>query len=281
MERYAHDLTKDEIHPVSGMSKIELYQWSTRDTPGELMVIPKTDLYIDHRYQRDANNSRALKLAKNWSWIACGVITVANRDGKFFVIDGQHRVIAAQKRADILNLPCIVFDTERISEESDGFFNANANRKMPAVVDLWRAKIQSGEKTYLYLNELLRMIGREPDKSASPTTVACLGTLVQLESKNHDALETIFPIVAEVCRGNVFHEKILSGLFYLECNLPEGQSIRDKKYRDRLYQVGYDALLVSANKAAAFYAKGGGKVYAIGIVQAMNKGRSTNRIDLG
>jgi hypothetical protein len=279
MNQHIQMLSAEEKH-ASGKAKQDIYQWETADTPGTLMLIGKNKLHVDHSYQRDSNNARAVNLAKNWSWIACGVITVADRDGQYFVIDGQHRVMAAKKRTDIDILPCIVFETKSINEESNGFFNANTNRRMPAIVDKWRSKLLSRDPSFIYLDNLLLIAGREPSKSAGPSTVACLGTLVKLEARNHNVLETIWPVVFEICRGSVLHEKILTGLFYIECNLPEGESITNKKYSNRLFQIAYDDLLASINKSTAYYSRGGEKVYAAGIIQAMNKGRSTNRIDL-
>ena len=58
---------------------------------------------------------------------------------------------------------------------------------------------------------------------------------------------------------------------YLECNLSEGHSVADKRWRDKILRIGYQGLLDAAQSAASFYAKGGPKVWAIGVMKELNK----------
>ena len=73
-------------------------------TVGEkkLASIPLSLLNIDERYQRTENFSlsRAEKIARNFKEDYCGVITVFYRNGKFWVSDGMHRVMARILRGD-------------------------------------------------------------------------------------------------------------------------------------------------------------------------------------
>ena len=97
--------------------------------PGELLYLNKNILEIDHSYQRNAKNARVLKLARRWNWLSCGVLTVAKRSGRYYVVDGQHRLMAALKRADIDQLPCLVFESSEMREEAVAFRDANKERR--------------------------------------------------------------------------------------------------------------------------------------------------------
>src|SRR5689334_6103185 len=80
---------------------------TTRDRPGEFAMIDKTKLNVDLSYQRKTTKSRVDKIREEWSWIAFGAVSVALRgDGEWFVMDGQHRVLAAMMRDDIKEVPC-------------------------------------------------------------------------------------------------------------------------------------------------------------------------------
>src|SRR4051812_44439221 len=102
------------------VSKVEKFGWIIVDKRGVAMDIPKCSLHVDKSYQRDAlGSSKILRIAREWSWIACGRLIVGIRpDGSYVVIDGQHRKLAADKRSDIADLPCEVFEVLGPSQEA-------------------------------------------------------------------------------------------------------------------------------------------------------------------
>jgi hypothetical protein len=54
--------------------------------------------------------------------------------------------------------------------------------------------------------------------------------------------------------------------------MPDGQSLTNKRWRERVTRVGYQGLLDAAQRASSFYARGGAKVWGVGMMEAMNKG---------
>lgn len=65
-----------------------------------------TDLKVDRSYQRDPSQSLVDKIAEDWDEVASELILVSDRgerdndEGGLFVVNGQHRTIAARKRGD-------------------------------------------------------------------------------------------------------------------------------------------------------------------------------------
>ena len=86
-----------------GQDKVARYNLTVRNAPGEFLMIPKTELEVDSAYQRNKINQRRVDtLTRTWDWIACGCLVVALRDdNQWFVMDGQHRKLAADQRSDI------------------------------------------------------------------------------------------------------------------------------------------------------------------------------------
>lgn len=272
--------TNRSVHSKTGKDKIEQYKWVMTGAPGELMYLAKTVLEIDHSYQRSAKNSRVLKLAKRWNWLACGVLTVAKRSGRYYVVDGQHRLMASLKRGDIERLPCLVFESSEMREEAVAFRDANKERRPITTFEQWNADLVAQDEATIFVHAMIENAGRTPAAKAGPDTVRCLTTIVSAARNTRGALNRVWPIVVQVCHGNTLHERVIAALLYIECNLVDGQSLTDKRWRDRLIKLGYKGMLDSANRAAAFYAKGGPKVWALGLVQEINKGSRTHMLSM-
>src|SRR5512134_3578070 len=132
-----------------GLDKVARYNWTIRNAPGEFLMIPKTELEVDPAYQRNKINQRRVDtLTRTWDWIACGCLVVALRDDNtWFVMDGQHRKLAADQRSDIRELPCLVFETTSRRQEAVSFLAINQGRVGVGSLDRYRAQLLSGDTT--------------------------------------------------------------------------------------------------------------------------------------
>lgn len=273
-------MTNPEVNAKTGKAKVEQYKWLITGEPGELLYLAKTVLDIDHSYQRNAKNARVLKLAKRWNWLACGVLTVAKRAGRYFVVDGQHRLMAALKRSDIERLPCLVFESAEMRDEAVAFRDANKERRPITTFEQWNADLVAQDEPTLFAHAIITNAGRIPSQTAGPTTVRCLSAVVAAARNTREELGRVWPLAVQVCQGNALHERVLGALMYLECNLIEGQSVADKRWRDKILRLGYKGILDASQRAAAFYAKGGPKVWALGVMQELNKGSRTHTLSM-
>lgn len=250
----------NETNTRTGISKIRQYNWlGLKDKPGELVWLNKVTLRVDHSYQRALSLRRTLGIASAWSWLRCGVIIVAKRHGDqvLYVVDGQHRVLAALKRDDIKELPCIVFETEDAKEEAGGFYDVNTGRRMPTSLEKWNAQLLRGDPNTLLADRLITSSGRVVAVSTGPTQVRCLTAILRAVEESREELLRVWPLIVEVCRGQAMHERIFEGLLWLERKLPEGESLTERRWRERVLRLGAEGLLGAANRAATFYAKGG------------------------
>lgn len=243
--------------------------------PGVFMTIPIADLKIDTEYQRPLTGFRVDRIKENWSWIACGAVTVALRgegSGNYFVIDGQHRVAAAE-RAGITELPCLVFETTTSIDEAQGFLDVNTARKAMSVLDRYRALLTIGDPIALKTKSLLEIANRDPsDKSNSEgKSIKCLEFLMQAVITDEETLTHIWPLVIDICDGRLITKRLLQGLFYSERFLTN-TSLLDRHWRRRLLQVGYDGISRSIDETCAFEGRAGGAVCAQGLLRAVNKG---------
>jgi hypothetical protein len=254
------------------VTKIDRYNWIIQDSPGRFQMINKDYLTIDNTYQRNTTRTKALAIAREWSWIACSTITVALRNGEYYVIDGQHRVSAAMRRSDIDDLPCLVFDVVEIAQEAKGFLTANTQRKPIYAHEKLRAMIVVGNQEALLVQELCELADRTITYNSSANTVGCCSAMLRWAKLDPSKLKNLWPLILMICEGNPLHNRILDGLMYIEERMPNGDSLTDKKWKHRLLKIGYTAFLDAAAKATSFFSAGGAKPWAIGMLEAINKG---------
>lgn len=255
--------------------KRERFGWKTVDKPGEFALIDKNQLQVDDSYQRKHKHQKVLKLAQAWSWAACGTIIVALReDAEWFVVDGQHRVLGAKLRDDIKLLPCMVFDMDSLPEEARAFINANTNRKAMTMVDRFRALIKADDHKALVISELVASAGRVVQSGSNARSFTAVDALNRCLQEDEQTMRRVWPLINEVCgTNNKITQSLIMGVWYLEKRLRPGESLVTTRWRERLLQVGHDAIMQSIEATAIFLGGSRGRrTCALGVAQAINKG---------
>ena len=255
------------------IGKTERYSWVTKDTPGELKYIQKDLLRIHPAYQRDIIPSKVKEITALWSWVSAGVIIVGERGGEFWVIDGQHRVVSAKRRNDIIELPCIVFKTSSVQQEAGAFLDVNAGRKPISSLGKFKAMLAAGDSAAVIVHRVFEKYQITPKPTPSgPGTIKSVAWSLRKAKEDAQKFETVVRLAAELSAKDdmPIMEKLLDGLWYINENTTIG--VLDARLKKRLNDVGAKTLLESANKAAAYFVRGGANVWAQGMMDAINKG---------
>ncbi len=107
-------------------------------------------LSVDRRYQREitgggeAHINRILR-AFNWNRYQPIVVT-ALADGRYAVIDGQHRLEAAKKHPLIDSLPCYVIDAPDLAAQAEIFVAVNSDRRALTNLQKFWASVTAGNR---------------------------------------------------------------------------------------------------------------------------------------
>jgi hypothetical protein len=260
-------------------TKVQRYKWLHRNSPGVLRYVDKRTLFIDRSYQRELNTGKSKRIASNLNWAAFGVLVVAERaDKKLVVVDGQHRLAAALSRADVSEVPVVIFDLDgTIQDEATDFLVVNKERKPLTSVESFKALLASGDATALRVQEYIRQINREAGR-ASSTTVACVNVLYRCVQRDEDSFAATWPLIGEISEGQKIDNRIVTGMVWLERKLvdPDGnkRSLADATNRKKLIEAGYRQVLRAIGEAAAYYKRGGDVVFANGVLNLLNYRRS-------
>lgn len=271
--QYCAEETVGNFKHGSRISKITRYGWTVTDVPGEFVLVDKGDLNIDHSYQRDRiNKQKVRQIASEWSWAGCGCILVAMRtDGTFWVFDGQHRVLAAKNRADVRQLPCLVFESTSVEQEAASFLVSNAERKPVTALDKFKAMVVTGNrdaKTVSDIFEKLEIVIAADAKASRE--LCCVSRCLSLAQRDAQVFEWALRSTADLCGTDPIHVDILNGLFWIEKTY---HLCGTKRFDDALCTVSRAAILESISKYAAAEGKRGDKVCGTGILKVLNHGR--------
>lgn len=258
-------------------AQIAQHGWTVVDSYGAAMDIDKHKLRVDQSYQRDSvKPQKVLELARAWSWIACNSITVGLRDdGTYWVLDGQHRLLAALKRPDITKLPCRVFRVKSTKQEAEAFLRTNTNRKPISALDRHKARLTAEDDISQAIESTLAATGYKLSDNGSSHTVRCATALHAMWRRDPELAEKTWTLVAAIYKGALVKELVLTGLFHVAIKCDQ---LFETKTIDRLIAIGPEILLTEINRMVAINGRGTPSVYAAAIAQAHNKGQRRGKL---
>ncbi len=102
--------------------------------------LPVGQLRIDPRYQRNISDPRIRRMSSNFDVNKADTLTVSARPDGFYVLDGQHRLIAARK-ASISGLWCLIHTDLSSTDEAALFVSLNTERTRPGADDIFKARL--------------------------------------------------------------------------------------------------------------------------------------------
>lgn len=265
-------------HTAKGVDKVKRYGWSVQDAPGEMRLLHKDMLQIHPAYQRDLVPQKVSEISAAWSWVALGALVIGERGGEFWVIDGQHRAAAAKRRSDITHLPCVIFKTADVKQEARGFLTIQTMRKPVTAVAKQKAMVTAGDEVASFVQQTVDTLGLQIRKTASKAgDLKCVGWCLKRAADDRETFVKVLRLGAALCAQDSMFvaERLLEGLWVL--NDKCGAGLADARFVKRLHERGGRVLLDAANKAAAYYDSGGGRVWAQGMLSELNKGLQERR----
>jgi hypothetical protein len=171
--------------------------------------LPKNQLQIDKRYQRQLTSSRSKKLIsdlrENFCWTHCAPLVVTeNGDGTYNIVDGQHRWKAAMDIAEVSLLPCMVHEEMSLREQAHAFVAHNAARVPVNPLAIFHARAVAGEQVAVDIIHAAKQAGvsivrsHQSLKNLAPNQTVALGVLTRIYRAYDDrpfAIETITEVL--------------------------------------------------------------------------------------
>lgn len=161
--------------------------------PGEAVWVEKLLPNNKPKFQRshDDKKSKALieHMAANLDHIKLGApICVMTDDGSIETVDGAHRIEAVRLRDDIKMILILLFESRSDADRAASFVGVNKDRKSIHPLELFKARVLSGEPLAISISQLCRECGVSIPHSpvsardAKPNQCQSIGTLEELQS---------------------------------------------------------------------------------------------------
>ena len=116
------------------------------------------DLFADPTYQRDLDTTRVERMSSEYDRTLLGVLEVSAReDGRYAIIDGQHRWAVVERVSGIEeHLACQVHTGLSQEDEARLFLEIDTGRRNLTWWDRWRARRGRGDPSVLGIDEVLK-----------------------------------------------------------------------------------------------------------------------------
>lgn len=146
------------------------------------------EIEIDEDAQRTINERRAQMIAKDFVREAIGTLIVSKRDdGRYFLVDGQHRRRACQI-VGVDRVPCEVHHNLTQVEEAILFLIKNRESSKPNAIDEYRIGVTGGIPLFVDTEKVLKSRGLAVGKSSTNFVGAVNGVLRITEEFGPDVL---------------------------------------------------------------------------------------------
>lgn len=171
----------------------------------KIKQVTLTDLKVDRSYQRDPSQRLVDKIAEDWDEVASELILVSDRgerdgnEGGFFVVNGQHRTIAARKRGD-KKIWARILDLTDVKDPAkiEASLRLKTNVRLgDRPVERFKAQIRAGNEESLAIMKLLdrydTQINEVPSMDGGINSVTGVETLFRLDNGGllSEILETV------------------------------------------------------------------------------------------
>jgi hypothetical protein len=123
--------------------------------------VKPNDVVVDAAVQRGLDARRAQEMADRYDPAAVGVITVSDRDGNRYIVDGQHRVEAAKLAGQgTVTLDAKIYSGLTRVDEAKLFIALNSAR-IPSATARFRVRLQALDPVPVAIDSILALHGWE------------------------------------------------------------------------------------------------------------------------
>ena len=105
-------------------------------------------------YQRATNFVQVKNIVRNFDEAKLGTLTLSRRDGKYYIIDGAHR-LSALRALGYTHALCEILEGLTYKDEADYFRRQGQDKRALRPIDLFKAGIIAGDEMCIGIREIV------------------------------------------------------------------------------------------------------------------------------
>jgi hypothetical protein len=184
-----------------------------------LRWVPLAKMRVSPLAQRELNRARVDYIDANMDLEQLGNPTVSEREGHFYVLDGQHRVEAYKQwlGEDWINqqLQCWTYQGLTESDEAEKFLKLNDVLSVNAMAK-FRVGVQAGRPTETDIDRVVRAAGLRVSTDKSEGSIRAVGTLRKVYSRGGaGVLSRALGIIRDAYGTAGLEAPVIEGLGYV------------------------------------------------------------------
>lgn len=142
-----------------------------------LKYLRPSELAVEASAQRSYDAARAQKIADEYDPDDLGHLEVSLRDGRYWVVDGQHRRGALLILGKDEPVPCVVVPSDSVQVDAKRFVARNAKNRRPNIVDLYHVSVVAGEPEAVAIAEVVKGFDLQISMGGGQNDISAVGAL--------------------------------------------------------------------------------------------------------
>lgn len=248
--------------------------------PSKLQLVRLDSLNIDFSYQRPLPPMKLKQRVDTWDDDKCSAITVMDRKGKLYVVDGQCRWKAAEALG-IRTLAAKVTESKGVRHEAEVFLAIDGDVRSLSAVDRFRACAAARDALHVRAANVLAKAGFSVSPgSAAAGTLSCVTLLLTMVADSEAEALTVLQ-VCQAIAGAADHgvpRDFLQAIDYLHSHV-EGGVQGDKLFK-RLMALGFKVLISKAREEGRASGRATARSLARGMLFEINAKGTRNKFEM-
>jgi len=187
--------------------------------PGKLEKVCLAHMIVCDQAQRDLKPYRVKDLLAEFDLDLLAEVTLSYRDGKYFIVDGQHRVAALKEWLgegwEKQQIECRVFTGLTLVQEAH-LFDALNNKLTVRPLDLFRVRLTACEPHETAVNSIVKKQGLHISKNKGDLAIGAVSTLLQVYARaGEHILGKSLRMIRDAYPGAAFSSSLVNGIAYM------------------------------------------------------------------
>lgn len=183
------------------------------------VALGKMHALSDHAQREKRNQGHVDHLVNHMDLDKIGLPVLSEKDGAYYIIDGQHRIEALRiwlgDGSDTQKIPCRIYSGLTEDEEAELFLDLNKTLQV-GTFDKFRVALNAGREEENHINAVVMGAGLRVSRDNVPGGIRAVGTLRKVYRRSDaSTLARTLRIIRDAYGDAGFQAKVIDGIAHV------------------------------------------------------------------